>query len=50
MKNLHVVVLAGGLSAERDVSLRSGRRIAEVVKEQGHHVEIVDVDVNLLTW
>ena len=50
MKNLHVVVLAGGLSAERDVSLRSGRRIAEVVKEQGHDVEIVDVDVNLLSW
>jgi D-alanine-D-alanine ligase len=50
MKNLHVVVLAGGLSAERDVSLRSGRRVAEVVKEQGHDVEIVDVDVNLLSW
>lgn len=50
MKNLHVVVLAGGLSAERDVSLRSGRRIAEVVREQGHDVEIVDVDANLLSW
>ncbi len=50
MKNLHVVVLAGGLSAEREVSLRSGRRIAEVIKEQGHDVEVVDVDANLLNW
>lgn len=50
MKNLHIVVLAGGLSAERDVSLRSGRRIAEVIKEQGHDVEVIDVDGNLLTW
>lgn len=50
MKNLHIVVLAGGLSAERDVSLRSGRRIAEVIKEQGHDVEVIDVDSNLLNW
>ena len=50
MKNLHIVVLAGGLSAERDVSLRSGRRLAEVIKEQGHDVEVIDVDGNLLNW
>jgi D-alanine-D-alanine ligase len=47
---LHVVVLAGGLSAERDVSLRSGRRISEVIKEQGHDVDLIDVDANLLNW
>jgi D-alanine-D-alanine ligase len=45
-----VVVLAGGLSAERDVSLRSGRRISEVIKEQGHDVDLIDVDANLLNW
>ena len=29
---MHVLVLAGGLSAERDVSLRSGRRVAEALR------------------
>ena len=28
---MHVLVLSGGLSAERDVSLRSGRRAAEAL-------------------
>ena len=34
-----VVVLAGGLSHERDVSLRSGRRVAEALRGTGIEVE-----------
>ena len=43
-----VVVLAGGLSHERDVSLRSGRRVAEALRETGAEVEVRDVDAELL--
>jgi len=43
-----VVVLAGGLSHERDVSLRSGRRVAEALRETGTEVEVRDVDADLL--
>ncbi|MCU0277513.1 MAG: D-alanine--D-alanine ligase [Candidatus Nanopelagicales bacterium] len=45
---MSVVVLAGGLSAERDVSLRSGRRLAESLRAQGVEVSVMDVDANLL--
>ena len=43
-----VVVLAGGLSHERDVSLRSGRRVAEALRDAGTEVEERDVDASLL--
>jgi D-alanine-D-alanine ligase len=43
-----VLVLAGGLSHERDVSLRSGRRVAEALRESGVEVEVRDVDGDLL--
>ena len=45
---MSVVVLAGGLSAERDVSLRSGRRLAEALREEGVEVSVLDLDANLL--
>jgi D-alanine-D-alanine ligase len=51
MENLiegRVVVLAGGLSHERDVSLRSGRRVAEALRDAGTEVEERDVDASLL--
>jgi D-alanine-D-alanine ligase len=44
----HVVVLAGGLSPERDVSERSGRRVAEALRRTGASVEVRDVDAGLL--
>ena len=44
-----VLVLAGGLSHERDVSLRSGRRIAEALRDVGYDVEESDVGASLLT-
>jgi D-alanine-D-alanine ligase len=43
-----VLVLAGGLSHERDVSLRSGRRVAEALRDEGHDVEVSDVGSGLL--
>lgn len=44
-----IVVLAGGLSHERDVSLRSGRRVAEALRGRGADVEERDVTAQLLT-
>lgn len=48
---MHVLVLSGGLSAERDVSLRSGRRIAEALRSARPDWELRehDVDATLLT-
>ncbi len=43
-----VLVLAGGLSHERDVSLRSGRRVAEALRAVGRDVVERDVDAGLL--
>lgn len=43
-----VLVLAGGLSHERDVSLRSGRRVADALRDAGCPVSISDVDADLL--
>ncbi len=50
MTNRHVMVLAGGLSHERDVSLRSGSRLAQALREAGHDVTIRDADDSLLDW
>lgn len=44
----HVLVLAGGLSYEREVSLRSGRRVSEVLRAAGVDVEIRDTDATLV--
>jgi D-alanine-D-alanine ligase len=46
--SLRVLVLAGGLSHERDVSLRSGRRVAESLRGAGCQVLERDVDALLL--
>lgn len=43
-----VVVLAGGLSHERDVSLRSGRRVSAALKSAGHRVVESDLNPTLL--
>jgi D-alanine-D-alanine ligase len=44
----HVLVLAGGLSYERDVSLRSGRRVLDALRGAGLSAETRDADVSLL--
>ena len=40
---MKIVVLAGGISTERDVSLCSGRNIYEALKGNGHDVVLVDL-------
>jgi D-alanine-D-alanine ligase len=45
-----VVVLSGGISHERDVSLRSGRRVADSLAEQGIKVELRDPDASILGY
>lgn len=45
---MNVLILAGGLSHERDVSIRSGRRVAETLRDRGHKVTVQDVDTQLL--
>lgn len=44
----HVCVLAGGLCPERDVSIRSGRRVADAMRAAGLEVSIRDTDADLL--
>ncbi len=44
----HVLVLAGGLSYERDVSLRSGRRVVEALRRVGVDASSRDADSGLL--
>ena len=46
---LRIMVLAGGISHERDISLKSGRRVADALAEFGASVEIREPDENLLT-
>lgn len=44
-----VAVLSGGSSLEREVSLRSGSRVADALADRGHHVERIDVDASMIT-
>jgi D-alanine-D-alanine ligase len=48
-----VVVLAGGDSAEREVSLASGRAVARALAAAGHQIEVVDpatTDLAAVDW
>ncbi|MCR5828952.1 MAG: D-alanine--D-alanine ligase [Lachnospiraceae bacterium] len=40
---MRIVVLAGGLSTERDVSLVSGKKVYDALKSKGHEVLLLDV-------
>ncbi|GIF69896.1 D-alanine--D-alanine ligase [Asanoa ishikariensis] len=46
--DLRVLVLAGGLSYERDVSLKSGRRVIDALRGAGIDAQQRDADVALL--
>ena len=47
-KNLHIVVLMGGWSAERSVSLMSGKGVASALRERGfERVTELDMDRNV---
>ncbi len=43
-----VAVIAGGLSFEREVSLRSGRRVADALRDKGYRVGELDADDQLV--
>ena len=47
MTNKRVVVLMGGASAEREVSLTSGAGVADALESLGHRVTRIDMDRNL---
>ncbi|NQX13999.1 D-alanine--D-alanine ligase [Microbacteriaceae bacterium VKM Ac-2855] len=47
---LNIVVLSGGISHERDVSLRSGRRVADRLAALGHRVTMHEPDASLLAF
>jgi D-alanine-D-alanine ligase len=44
-----VVILAGGLSPEREVSLHSGYRVRDALAEEGIDAEVADADSSLLS-
>jgi len=44
MAKLHVAVLMGGWSSEREVSLTSGRGVGEALESLGHEVTLIDMD------
>ena len=43
-----VIVLSGGLSHERDISIKSGRRVTIALRQAGHHVIESDVTSGLV--
>jgi D-alanine-D-alanine ligase len=48
--DLQVLILAGGLSYERDVSLRSGRRVLDALRTVGLNAVMRDADATLLPY
>jgi D-alanine-D-alanine ligase len=44
----HVLILAGGLSPEREVSLRSGSRVRDALREAGVEADTADADAALI--
>jgi D-alanine-D-alanine ligase len=45
----HIAVLKGGLSAEREVSLRSGAAVANALRGEGYNVTEIDVGRDIAT-
>lgn len=39
---MNIALIAGGISAEREVSLSSGRSILKALRENGHNVSVID--------
>ena len=40
---MNILVLAGGLSPERNVSLSSGAMVCQALRERGHRAALVDL-------
>jgi len=46
---VQILIVAGGLTPERDVSLRSGRRLAESLREALPDADVVEADITATT-
>lgn len=40
---MNIIVLAGGLSTERDVSFSTGEDVCKALRERGHQAAMLDV-------
>ena len=40
---MNIIVLAGGTSTERDVSIVSGTMVCKALRRNGHNAAVVDV-------
>ena len=49
LSSLRITVLMGGASAERNVSLASGLRIAQALQARGHRVTALDPSVGVIS-
>lgn len=47
LQPVKIAVLQGGRSAEREVSLRSGGQVVKALRQRGHDVEQVDLDMQV---
>jgi len=47
MDKLHVAVLMGGWSSEREISLITGNGVADALESRGHQVTRIDMDRNI---
>lgn len=47
MKSMKIVVLAGGISSEREVSLVSGSGVCRALRENGHRAVLIDLFLGL---
>jgi D-alanine-D-alanine ligase len=47
-KRLKVAVLMGGWSAEREISLKTGRQVSKALRSLGHQVVEIDVDESFI--
>lgn len=45
----NIAILSGGISHERDVSLRSGRRLADALRQHGVTITVIDPDADFLS-
>tara|TARA_R110002111_G_scaffold262851_1_gene341806 strand:+ start:60603 stop:61565 length:963 start_codon:yes stop_codon:yes gene_type:complete len=53
LPTLNIVVLTGGESAERDISLKSGAAVGRALSSRGHRVKMIDpslVDLDTHDW
>lgn len=50
IKNLKIAVLMGGLSFEREISLKTGMAIYNELKKHKHNVDIIDINKRDLKW